>query len=160
MALELEVPLADEVVEDVVGPLDGHLDLAPGPVLAGGRRPGGPDGVVDEGVVLPGQGQLYLHLVLTVLGHRVDRVALPQPTGQDGGKVGVDSHLHLLLVDQVLLAGGDEKRVAYLGKYSSPSEILLILDERSDFNSLQNFSVKCNLYQTFARRASLVENIL
>ena len=75
MTGELFVFLTDDVVQDLVGALDSHLH--PTLVLL---RPLRPNRVVDEGLVLPGQGQLDLHLVVLV-GHGVHSVALPEPGG-------------------------------------------------------------------------------
>ena len=96
MTGELFVLLTDDVVQDLVGALDGHLHSTLVPL-----RPLRPHRVVDEGLVLPGQGQSHLHLVLD--GDRVDGVALPQPARQDGGQVGVHRHLQPLLLYQFLL---------------------------------------------------------
>ena len=76
---ELLVLLADDVVEDLVRALQRDLHAALAGLGAGGQRPHRGHVVVDEGLVLPGQSQLDLHLVVFV-SDRVDCVALPQPT--------------------------------------------------------------------------------
>jgi hypothetical protein len=55
-----------------------YLDPAARPLRPGGGRPEGKDGVVDEGVVLPGQRQLHLHDVLLDVD-RIHCVSLAQP---------------------------------------------------------------------------------
>lgn len=75
---ELLVLLADDVVEDLVRALEGDLHPALVGLGAGGQRPHRRHVVVDEGLMLPGQRELDLHLTVLV-GDGVHCVALPQP---------------------------------------------------------------------------------
>ena len=75
---ELLVLLADDVVEDLVWTLECDLHTTLVSLGARGQRPHGGHVVVDEGLMLPGQRELDLHLIVLV-GHRVDCVTLSQP---------------------------------------------------------------------------------
>ena len=75
---ELLVLLADDVIEDLVWTLEGDLHTTLVGLRAGGQRPHGGHVVMDEGLMLPGQGELDLHLTVLV-GDRVDCIALSQP---------------------------------------------------------------------------------
>ena len=75
---ELFVLLTDYVVEDLVRALESDLHPALVCLWARGQRPHGGHVVVDEGLMLPGQRELDLHLAVLV-GDGVDCVSLPQP---------------------------------------------------------------------------------
>ena len=75
---ELLVLLADDVIEDLIWALKGDLHTTLVGLRAGGQRPHGGHVVMDEGLMLPGQGELDLHFIILV-GDGVDCVALSQP---------------------------------------------------------------------------------
>ena len=75
---ELFVLLTDDVIKDLIRALESDLHPALVGLGARGQRPHGGHVVVDEGLMLPGQRQLDLHLAVLV-GDGVDCVSLPQP---------------------------------------------------------------------------------